>query len=327
MNREDKVLVSVICDVFNHGPYLEKCLEGFVLQKTNFPFEVLIHDDASTDNSQEIIRNYEKKYPYIIKSIYQKENKYSQGISIWQTYQFPRVKGKYIALCEGDDYWIDPYKLQKQVDILESDKSIGLVYTNYYQLINSTNKLMIGTSTPINSFDELILNNKVATLTTCFRKSILEEYISNVSGYLVNLSLGDYPTWLYFAIKSKLFFLSETTSVYRVLEESASHSKDISKCLSFAEDVYKVRVFYIERYINSQIKKDELLELVSYINTHRKFSLLLDYDCYEMFKYNSKDRCLLKRYNKKKYYMYLMAQTKIGWMILRKLQHLSVYIR
>ena len=86
------------------------------MQKTDFPFEILIHDDASTDGTADIIREYEAKYPDIIKPIYQTENQYSKGIKVSQVYQFPRAKGKYIALCEGDDYWTDPYKLQKQVD-------------------------------------------------------------------------------------------------------------------------------------------------------------------------------------------------------------------
>lgn len=85
-------------------------------QKTNFPIEVLIHDDASTDGTQDIIREYEKKYPNIVKPIYQKENQYSKGVKVSLVYNYSRARGKYIALCEGDDYWTDPYKLQKQVD-------------------------------------------------------------------------------------------------------------------------------------------------------------------------------------------------------------------
>jgi len=96
------------------------------MQKTTFAFEVLIHDDASTDGTADIIREYEKKYPDIIKPIYQTENQYSKGIKNTLTYQFPRAKGKYIAFCEGDDYWTDPYKLQKQADFLEANPEYNL---------------------------------------------------------------------------------------------------------------------------------------------------------------------------------------------------------
>lgn len=113
-------VVSICCVAYNHVHFIRQCLDGFVMQKTNFPFEVLIHDDASTDGTQDIIREYEAKYPDIIKPIYQKENQYSKGVRVSLVYNFSRVRGKYVALCEGDDYWTDPYKLQKQVDFLEA---------------------------------------------------------------------------------------------------------------------------------------------------------------------------------------------------------------
>jgi len=97
------------------------------MQKTTFPFEILIHDDASTDGTADIIREYEVKYPDIIKPIYQTENQYSRGINPYLAFVYPRAQGKYIALCEGDDYWIDPLKLQKQVEFLENKKNISIV--------------------------------------------------------------------------------------------------------------------------------------------------------------------------------------------------------
>lgn len=112
--------VSICCATYNHVHFIRQCLDGFVMQKTKFPFEVLIHDDASTDGTQDIIREYETKYPDIIKPIYQKENQYSKGVRVSLVYNYSRVRGKYVALCEGDDYWTDPYKLQKQVDFLET---------------------------------------------------------------------------------------------------------------------------------------------------------------------------------------------------------------
>ena len=117
-------LVSVCTLAYNHEPYIRECLDGILMQKTNFAFELLIHDDASTDGTADIIREYETKYPDIIKPIYQTENQYSKGVKVSLTYQFPRAKGKYIALCEGDDYWTDPLKLQKQVDFMEANSEI-----------------------------------------------------------------------------------------------------------------------------------------------------------------------------------------------------------
>lgn len=106
MNRglDKDVLVSISCITYNHLQYIRQCLDGFLMQKTNFSFEILIHDDCSTDGTSEVIKEYEAKYPDIIKPIYEDENQYQQGkpsgSSVWN---FPRAKGKYIALCEGDD--------------------------------------------------------------------------------------------------------------------------------------------------------------------------------------------------------------------------------
>ena len=120
INEDVIPVVSICCATYNHVHFIRQCLDGFVMQKTKFPFEVLIHDDASTDGTQDVIREYEAKYPDIIKPIYQKENQYSKGVRVSLVYNYSRVRGKYVALCEGDDYWTDPYKLQKQVDFLEN---------------------------------------------------------------------------------------------------------------------------------------------------------------------------------------------------------------
>lgn len=111
-------LVSICCITYNHGDYIHDAIEGFLMQKTDFPFEIIIHDDASTDATADIIREYERKYPDIIKPIYQIENQYSKGEHT-ALIAFKAAKGKYMALCEGDDYWIDPLKLQKQITEME----------------------------------------------------------------------------------------------------------------------------------------------------------------------------------------------------------------
>jgi glycosyltransferase involved in cell wall biosynthesis len=118
MNEEIKV--TVCCLAYNHKDYIKYAIEGFLMQKTNFKFEILIHDDASTDGTAEIVKAYSEKYPDKITAILQIENQYSKGIKIFSTYVLPLIKGKYIAFCEGDDFWTNCNKLQKQYDFLES---------------------------------------------------------------------------------------------------------------------------------------------------------------------------------------------------------------
>jgi len=112
-------LVSITCATYNHEAYIKEALEGFVMQKTSFPFEIIVHDDASTDNTASIIREYEARYPDLFVTIYEAENQYSKGYGDLSRIIYSAVRGKYIAVCEGDDYWTDPYKLQKQVEFLE----------------------------------------------------------------------------------------------------------------------------------------------------------------------------------------------------------------
>lgn len=135
MDKESKApLVLVVCMVYNHGPYLRQCLDGFVMQQTNFPFEVVVHDDASTDNSADILREYAEKYPNIIKPVYETENQHSKGADSKAGEKMLAVINlgfKYRALCEGDDYWTDPLKLQKQVDFLETHPDFAFCCTNH----------------------------------------------------------------------------------------------------------------------------------------------------------------------------------------------------
>lgn len=119
-------LVSIVCITYNHEPYIRDALNGFLMQKTDYPFEVLIHDDASIDNTADIIRDFEQRYPNIIKPIYQTENQYSKGIKISPTFNFPRAQGDYIALCEGDDFWTCSDKLNWQVSFLRKNPKIFL---------------------------------------------------------------------------------------------------------------------------------------------------------------------------------------------------------
>jgi pyruvyltransferase len=115
----DKPVVSISCNTYNHEFYIEDALQGFLIQETNFPFEILIHDDASTDRTPEIIRKYEAKYPRLIKPIYQTENQFSKG-EVLNRFNFKKAKGEYIALCHGDDYWINKLKLEKQVSVMNN---------------------------------------------------------------------------------------------------------------------------------------------------------------------------------------------------------------
>jgi glycosyltransferase involved in cell wall biosynthesis len=170
----EQPLVSISCITYNHAPFLRKCLDSFLSQVTTFPFEVVIHDDASTDGTQDIILEYCDKYPGVFFPLLQKENQYSKGVrGMMAKFNFPRCRGKYIALCEGDDYWTDIEKLQKQVDVLETNPEVVLAGHDA-MIINQNGELVSKSKLPPEkkrncSSLELQKSFYVLTQSMCFR--------------------------------------------------------------------------------------------------------------------------------------------------------------
>ena len=237
-------LVSIVTLAFNHGRYLRQCLDGFVMQITDFTFEVIIHDDASTDDTAQIIREYEEKYPHIFRPIYQTENQYSKGVAIGATYLYPAVRGKYICECEGDDWWTDPYKLQKQADFLEAHPEYSLCCTAYgsMRMRDGFVKDEKGTDTDI-SMRQLMKKNLIGTLTVMYRKELHQEYMEQVLPVMPKFRMGDIPLWLFMASKGKIRKLADQTAMYRKLEYSASHSDDFDRQLDFLLDASRIRLW------------------------------------------------------------------------------------
>jgi glycosyltransferase involved in cell wall biosynthesis len=133
-------LVSISCNTYNHANYIAQAIESFLAQQTDFPIEILIHDDASTDGTADIIRQYQARYPQLIKPICQAQNQQSQGVRIGR-FNIERARGEYIALCEGDDYWIDPLKLRKQVECLQLNANHVMCFTNF-NIINKQGEIL-----------------------------------------------------------------------------------------------------------------------------------------------------------------------------------------
>lgn len=241
-------LASIRCLAYNQEQYIRQCLDGFVMQKTNFPFEIIVHDDASTDNTANIIREYAEKHPNI-HAILETENQYSKHDGSLARIVNQAVQGKYVALCEGDDYWIDPYKLQKQVDFLENHQEYAMVYTSskiYDQTKCKMENDLIGFS--FKDFNDLLVRNRIPTLTTCIRTNIIMEYTNDVKPEQHNWLMGDYPMWLWIAYHYKIKFFPEATTVYRHQTESACHSRDLQKQEKFALSVIDITTFYIRKF-------------------------------------------------------------------------------
>ena len=300
MKENKKPLVSISCITYNHEKYIRDTIESFLMQMTTFPFEILIHDDASTDGTANIIKEYQKKYPDIIYPIYQKENQYSKKIRITATYQLPRARGKYIAICEGDDYWIDPNKLQKQVDFLERNLEYGLVCTDII-LINekgqtiADNKMVLQQREkrkPEITFFDLLEIPLVNTPTVCARAHILNA----IGNRVIKENLWyyqDYGYWLQLSMVAKIKILFEKTAAYRVHDQSLTQTVegkthlirwDAIKCLldkkkSFSADERQV----IWRHIVSLLR-DKRISIRSKFDIFFHSTFLLRYIWYHFIK-------------------------------------------
>ena len=256
---DNKILVSIKCAVYNHEPYLRQCLEGFVMQKTNFRFEAIVHDDASTDGSAAVIREYAEKYPDIIKPIYETENQYSKRDGSLTRIMNSACHGKYIAICEGDDYWIDPLKLQKQVSILENNKNVFMVYTGFKTVDEKGNLIcrplytdFMKKSKSGDIFKKLLHGNFILTLTTCFRREVLLLAEKN------NLKL-DYALFLQAAYMGDVKYIPEKSGCYRKNSKGAM-STNLDRVDVSAWKVFKHFSMLFLR--NKQSKKFSLTEKI-----------------------------------------------------------------
>jgi len=222
------VMVSVIVTTFNHGKFLRDCLDSILSQICNFRIEIVIHDDASEDNTQDIIRKYQSKYPSLIVAILQKVNLYSQGYSIDKEYM-PYVRGKYIATCEGDDYWLDNKKLQKQIQFLENNSSYIAFY--HKALVVDIDKNYLGWYYPnvdkdmtyIKLTGSIVLPGQTATnvyrnIWNSFSDEMLSDY-ENVPGP------GDEKIARLLLCMGNIYYSAEVMSAYRyVIDKGSSWS-------------------------------------------------------------------------------------------------------
>ena len=213
--EEQPLMVTIRCITYNHEPYIRQCLEGFIMQKTNFRFEAIVHDDASTDGTANIIREYAEKYPDIIKPIFETENQYSKLDGSIQRIMSEHIHGKYVAMCEGDDYWIDPLKLQKQVDFLESNPKYSMCAHNAFVFYQQKNDVCLFNKTSYSgelSVHDAIHAWKIPTASILVLSEIAKEYPS----WLAVIYSGDYSLILRTLLKGKIYLNSDIMSVYRV---------------------------------------------------------------------------------------------------------------
>ncbi len=284
MNREVP-LVSIVCPAYNHAKFISKALDGFIMQKTNFPFEIIVHDDASTDNTVAIVKEYEVKYPQLFSNIYQKENQFSIAIGNVSTITYHAARGKYIALCEGDDYWTDPLKLQKQVNALESNSDCSFCFTNVLKLTQKTGEL-VSVAIPNVTNGRIIFKSYIErggyipTLTVMFKTSCLP---NPLPAFFMNAIKQDWLTFLLLLKKGDGIYLDEVMGVYRYHDKSIlMNTREVPLWKNNIYLVENTRAYFYPEY------QEVLTNAVSWHLVELAFSYLDEYDfigfCRNIFK-------------------------------------------
>ena len=201
--------VSVVCITYNHAPYIRKCIEGFLMQETSFPVEVIIRDDCSTDGTTAIIREYEAKYPQIIRPVYEAENQYSKGVRPGPV-ACKHARGKFIAMCEGDDYWTDPGKLQRQVALLEKDASVIMSAENAIVISGDSKFTFSNRKTGFVSTRDLVRFRQFATASIVYRRGPICDFVQTHQFYY-----GDAPLMIKASLLGRVHYSAIQSSVYR----------------------------------------------------------------------------------------------------------------
>lgn len=246
-NKKQDIKVSICCITFNQEDYIKDALDSFLMQKTNFKYEIIIHDDASTDNTVRILKEYKQKYPDMIKLILQKNNQYSLGKEVFPN-TFNIAKGKYIAICDGDDYWTDENKLQIQVDYMESNENCTLCAHSFNyvdknrSIIESVNRYKHNTRC---SERDIIIGDGGFFATSSLM--IPAKILKDLPEYYYNCTVGDYPMQLYAMSKGEAHYISKNMSDYRI----NSNGSWTSNIYSGTEDEVKVRLI---KHSKSMIK-------------------------------------------------------------------------
>ena len=296
------VEVSVLCLTYNHERFIRRALESFVNQKTNFDFEIYIHDDASTDGTQQILKEYESRYPNLVKLVIERENQFSKGLAV-SSLMTDYLNGRYIAICEGDDYWIIDTKLQEQYDAMEAHPEIDICATGAYLQSedNSLQEDTLSTEEKVFSIEDVISGGAgfAQTCTLMYRRKILVDKPIFRQGYDV-----DYLLQIDGAFRGGLLYLPMLSGVYTSYRHPDSYGDYVLR----SEQNYRERIFplldklrefddYSNREYHGLIIKAMLNYKIQYANLYDKWDELY------------RDKAFCRELGlKKRVYIYLQAK-------------------
>lgn len=268
--------ISIICNTYNHEKYIAQTLDSFLMQKVNVPFEIQVHDDASTDSTAEILRDYAQKNPDVILLMLQNQNHLALGLkdlAITPERQLPRAKGKYVAFCEGDDYWSDTEKLQLQYDFMEQHPEYSICCHAYSMvdkdgnLIEERYDLDADGVVPI----EMLIGNQllVPHFATLFAR---RECLQGLGSSFLGKHCSDMILRLYCQAQKPIYYLNRNMSCYRRFTENSWTVKVGQNREKFLA-VLKDNAAFLERY--DAYTEGRYSEAIRNELTHRRFEIAL----------------------------------------------------
>lgn len=247
-------LVTIRCITYNHVNFIRDAIEGFLMQETTFRVEIFVHDDASTDGTADLVREYQAKYPQLIRAVLQTENQWSKGREVWRhaSESFLKiVRGEFIAVCEGDDYWTDPLKLQKQVSLLESNPEASGSFHAASVISEGGEELEVRPARPVPmrlTFSDVVVRNHLLTCSLVYRCSA----VLRSSSWAAGLRMGDWPLQVNLARYGDLLGLDENLGCYR------RHRGGVWTSMSKSEELEAIGEFYsaVRRAFQGSLPKE-----------------------------------------------------------------------
>ncbi|MBO5771486.1 MAG: glycosyltransferase [Alistipes sp.] len=250
-------LVSVCMTTYNHERYIAEAIESVLAQRTSFDFEIVVGEDCSTDSTPTICRQYAERYPDKIRLITSAEN---VGWRANYRRTIAAARGRYIALCDGDDRWCDAEKLQAQFDLLEADSECAMCYTRSERRDFERGESQIyPPEQGHEDFASMLRLNTAENSTTMARRDLVEQYYAEVRpDQHPEWLTDDLPMWLWFAANHKIRFIDRVTATHRIVEGSVSHSRDYRKRIAFGDSLHEIMLWFDKRYNSSHARHDIL---------------------------------------------------------------------
>lgn len=250
------MVVSVLMPTYNHERFIEQAILSFIQQQVDFDIELLIGDDCSSDNTSFIARIYAEKYP---NKIHLFQYSVNRGLMHNYKYLLNQAKGKYIAILESDDIWLDPFKLHKQVEIIEKTPNCGLVFSNWI-VIDADSKEVTRSQRTLKTigYSDLLKGNMVAAVTVLFSRNMFDLYCDIDEYILRNFKTLDYPVWLSISAHSNIIYLDDYTAGYRCLSTSISNSNSYQRSMAFNQSIDAIVQYVVSKYGKGELTIKEL---------------------------------------------------------------------